>query len=589
MKNCHTTIVPSLRKRRNVMVKKLLLATIVLFACQPVIQPAIPGNDNALSAIIDAIPASIPSNGLLDQDVTLTASLDNHRYKPSGKNFFKRRGAPLVAASPQQNNNSETDIYQWLKTYSEIISLIEKKSFRNVEFPNFIQNSLKSAVSHIDAHSSFFSQDNYKAAMETTSGEFSGIGISIISKTPDDDALVIIDVIQGGPADKAGLKGGDKIVDVDGTKLRGLSSDEVITKLKGKVGSKVALKIIRKKKPMEFTATRDIIQDHNALCYFFKNQKVYYLCLKLFTENAASNIAELLEKANQGKCKGIVLDLRRNPGGMLDSAIEMASLFIPKKSLVVVTKDRDRNTVSEYYTNSDPMLKSSLPIFILIDNFTASAAEILAGCLRHYSQKSVPSDPKKPPLMVFLVGNETFGKGSVQEVIPVSNGCALKLTTMLYYLPENISIQACGIKPDFTIKPKLVPVDEIKWVEDLYGKETSLANHITVKEVAHNNHKESNEKDNDGNDEVLGIKANPVTLKKKHTKKDDEVEEKNWEEKQREDLALDVQVQTSVNLINLLSLAKKANPRIATDRNYALSYLKKHYITDDIVDVEKIK
>lgn len=578
------------------MIKRLFLVAVVLTLSQSIIQTATPSSPNDLSVIIEETPADIVSNNLLQQDATLTASLGNHRFKASPKSYFKRRGIAMIPATPQQKKDCEKDIYQWLKTYSEVISLIEKKAFRSVEFSNFIQNSLKSAVSHVDAHSSFFSQDNYKAAMETTSGQFSGIGVTIISKTPDDDALMIVDVIRGGPADKAGLKGGDKIVEVDDTKLRGLSSDEIVTKLKGLVGSKVALKIIRKKKPLEFTVTRDIIQDQNALCYFFKNQKVYYLSLKLFTENAATNIAELLEKANQGKCKGIVLDLRRNPGGMLDSAIEMASLFIPKKSLVVVTKDRDRHTVSEYYTSTEPILKTSIPIFILIDNFTASAAEILAGCLRHYSQKVTPlTDAKQAPLMVFLVGNESFGKGSVQEVIPVSNGCALKLTTMLYYLPENKSIQACGITPDFTIKPKLIPVDEIKWVEDLYGKETSLPNHITVKEVTDNNHNEAvdddKKDDKQTDDEVLGIKSNPTPLKKKLSKgkKGDEEEEKNWEEKQREELAMDVQVQASVNLINLLSLAKRAHPRIATDRDYALHYLKKHYMTDDIADVEKIK
>lgn len=579
------------------MVKKLVLTVFVLVSIQRAIDSTIPENTKALSAIIEDAPASFDTSPVDDQDITLTASIGDHRFKPMSKHCFKRRGISLIPATPKkkQTEDSEKDIYQWLKTYSEIISLLEKKSFRNVQFSDFIQNSLKSAVSRVDAHSTFFSQDNYKAAMETTSGEFSGIGVSIISKNPDDDALMIIDVIQGGPADKSGLKSGDKIVEVDGTKLRGLSSDEVITKLKGHVGTKVYLKIIRKKKPFEFTVTRNIIKDQNALCYFFKKQKVYYLCLKLFTESAATNIAELLEKANQGKCKGIVLDLRRNPGGMLDSAIEMAGLFLPKKSLVVVTKDRDRNTVAQYHTTTDPILKTSLPIFILIDNFTASAAEILAGCLRHYSEKNIPHDPQKPPLMVFLVGTDTFGKGSVQEVIPVSNGCALKLTTMLYYLPENRSIQACGIAPDFTIKPKLIPTEEIKWVNDLYGKETSLPNHISSKEVTENNN--NSEKDKlDETDAVLGIKEKLEPLKKKQIKKgltkrdnDEDEDDKSWEEKQREELALDVQVQASVNLINLLSLAKKARPRIATDRNYALRYLKRHYVTDDIADVEKIK
>src|SRR5579862_5907216 len=126
-----------------------------------------------------------------------------------------------------------------LKTYSEVLNFVEKKSFRSVNFARFIQDSLKSAVSQIDAHSSFFAPENYKAVMESTSGEFSGIGVSIISKAPDDDTLVIIDVIQGGPAEKAGVKSGDKIIEVNGEKIKMLTSDEVVSKLKGKVGSQL--------------------------------------------------------------------------------------------------------------------------------------------------------------------------------------------------------------------------------------------------------------------------------------------------------------------------------------------------------------
>ncbi|MFA5074795.1 MAG: S41 family peptidase [Candidatus Babeliales bacterium] len=465
------------------------------------------------------------------------------------------------------NTDPEKDIYQWLRTISEVIALVNNKAYEKPNFSNFVQESLKAAVPHIDAHSAFFSNESYKATLESTSGEFSGIGVSIIGKTPDDDALVIVDVIQGGPAQKGGLKSGDKIIEVNGEKLRGLSTDEVLTKLKGKVSTEVNLKIIREKKPIEFKIKREIIKDQNSICYHIKDHGIYYLSLKLFTQNASNQIEDLLKKANAGECKGLILDLRRNPGGILDSVVDMAGLFIDKKSLVVSTKDRSGKIITKYYTNTEPVLKSDIPIFILIDNFTASASEILAGCLKYYSNKGFKSINNKKPrnLMAFLVGTSTFGKGSVQEVIPISNGCALKLTTMLYYLPSQKSIQAIGIKPDFLVKPKITPTEEIKWIQELYGKETSLKHYITPKDVK----KDEIEKDKQA--------------------KSKEEKEKSWEEKQQEAINQDEQIKTCINLINMLNFAKKCNPTLVETRKKALNFLRQNYVVDQDIKLEKVK
>ncbi|QQR49099.1 PDZ domain-containing protein [bacterium] len=536
--------------------------------------------------------------------------------KPSTRVGAKTK--KLTKSTKKDPKNNERDIYKWFQTYSQVVSLIEDKSFRLVDFEKFIQDSLKSAVAQVDAHSAFFGPKSYKDAKESTSGEFPGIGVSVITKAPDDDALSIVDVVQGGPAHKAGLQSGDKIVEVDGEKLKGLSSDEVIAKLKGKVKTKVKIKIIRKKKPREYIVTRDIIKDQTSLSYFFKELDIYYVSLSIFNEVAATQVKQLLEKANKGGCKGIVLDLRRNPGGTLDSAIDMAGLFLPKNSPVVLTKDNKGTIITEYKTHTDPILHSSVPIFILIDNFAASAAEILAGCLRYHAQKDENSK-----LMVFLVGIPTFGKGSVQELIPIKNGCALKLTTMLYYLPDEHSLQAIGIKPDFIVKPKIVPVKEMKWVKEFFGKESSLKHHITVQEV----------KDIGGKKEAANKKSGKSVEKKKSfwrrlfgaagkqeeelaqaereeddglfddDEDDDEDDElviekdgkkkeynkKSWEEKQQKSLGADIQVQACVNMINILTLAREARPVQVDTRKKALSFLKKHYLTDNPVEVEKVK
>lgn len=503
------------------------------------------------------------------------------------KKRHQKRGSPgqkrKIIGDPAA---AERDIFQWFQTYSEVVSLVENKAFRTVDFGQFIQDSLKAAVSQVDAHSAFFSRESYKSALESTSGEFSGIGVSIISKTPEDEALAIIDVVQQGPAERAGLVAGDKIVEVDGEKLRGLSTDEVVAKLKGRIGTKVQLKIIRDKKPLSFKVARELIKDQTSLCYFFKEQGVYYLSLKIFNEMSAKQIADLLVKANDGKCHGIILDLRRNPGGTLDAAIEMAELFLEKESLVAMTRDRNRKLVAEYKTVKDPLLKSDVPIFILIDNFTASAAEILAGCLKYHSEKNL----NKRKLMVFLLGIETFGKGSVQELIPIKNGCALKLTSMLYFLPGDISIQAQGIKPDFLVKPKMVPADEMKWVQELYGKESSLKNYITKEEVEGKPSKKKKSVSfwsrlfGSDDQEQKDVKNDEVD-------NDPEAEEnkKSWEQRQQESLVGDQQVQTCVNMISFFHLARKAYPAEVATRSKALKFLKRYFVTDEAPTLEKIK
>ncbi len=523
--------------------------------------------------------------------------------------------------------DAQKDIMLWLPTYSEVLSVVEKKAFRKVDFDRFVQDSLKSAVSKVDAHSSFFSNDEYKSTLESTSGEFSGIGVSIIGKAPDDDSLMVIEVLPGSPAEKVGIKKGDRIIKVGKENLKGMTTDQVITKLKGKVGTKISIKIARKKKPMSFLVTRDIIKDQISLCFFFKNQNVYYFSLKQFTENAAKQMSGLLERANQGKCKGIVLDLRGNPGGTLDSAIEMAGLFLPKGSPVVHTRNRHGEIVAKYFTNSDPVLKSDVPIFILINNFTASASEILAGCLRFHSDQSYLNGGwNGKRLMVLLLGMTTFGKGSVQELIPVKNGCALKLTTMLYFLPDGSSLQAQGIAPDFTVKPKYIPADEMEWIKEFYGKENSLKNYITVKEVSENlglpadqalaKEEEANKKEEEANgkteqNEPLLDLTNDSQEFSEESATENSIEpedgsengdsgtdgdnknkkkEKSWSERQKEALATDSQVQASVNMINLLNWLKKGRKKkTILNRADAIRLLNKNYLTDEISVIEKVE
>ena len=478
----------------------------------------------------------------------------------------------------QTDDEQIADVYKWLNTASEVTAKVTQMSFKKVDFSKFFQDALRAGMASVDAHSAFIK--NYEEVVESTSGKFSGIGVSILSKSSEDETLIVTDVQETGPAYKAGLMSGDKIVEVNGKKLKGLSADEVIAEIKGPVGTKVKIKLIRKKKPLEFMVTRQVIKDQNSLCYHFKNQDIYYLSLKMFTESAARQMSDLLKKANKKQCKGIILDLRNNPGGILESGVEMASLFLDKGSEAVSTK-------------TDPVLTSDLPIFVLINNFTASAAEILAGALKHYSEKqSIEGSTSKRKLMVFLLGTATYGKGSVQTVMPITNGCALKLTTMVYYLPEDISIQAVGISPDFTVLPKKTMAKEQKWIDELYGKETSLKHHITKDEVEA---------------VIKGTKSSYLPdEKKKNPKKaadsessdpdsededgeEDPLKGKTQEERTREEITKNVQVQSAINMITMLNMAKQCNPALVSSRQKAIAFLKANYAGDDEIELEKVK
>lgn len=479
----------------------------------------------------------------------------------------------------------EASMNRWLNTTAEVVALLEKKSFRKIDFSNFMQTMLKAGVASVDAHSAFI--PNFEEVAEATSGKFSGIGISIISKPNEDDHLLVVDVIDDSPAQKAGLIAGDKIVEVSGEKLRGLSSDEVIGRIKGPIGTKVKLKILREKKPLEYEVKRDIIKEQSSYCYHFKDQNIYYFSLKMFTELAPQQMKNLLETANSGACKGIILDLRSNPGGILESAVDMASLFLPRGSSVVMTKDHQNTVTGQYATKTEPVLKSNLPIVILINNFTASASEILAGALRHYSAQ----ENTENKLSVFILGTPSFGKGSVQEVIPISNGCALKQTTMLYFLPDGTSIQAKGVEPDILVKPKTIPEMELKWIDEFYGKETSLKHHVTPDEV---------EKVEKNKFPGFAHEIDKITQKKqaeieaKREKESDKEEKKQFDKKETtkkrsEDIALNVQVQSAVNLISVLDLGRKAYPEEVSTRNKSLEFIKKHLLCDTPANVVRVE
>jgi len=279
----------------------------------------------------------------------------------------------------------------------------------------------------------------------------------------------------------------------------------------------------------------------------------------MFTNVAVKQIEELLKKSQEHHYKGLILDLRNNSGGLLTAAVDIAGLFLKKGSLVTITKDKNNKETDRYSTKRNPIAKEALPIFILINNYTASAGEILAGALKIHSDAT-------NDYLVFLVGTKTFGKGSVQEVIPISNNCALKITTHLYFLPDDTTIQGIGIEPDFFVEHTTPPTEQIQWFTKHYGREETLNNYIKIKP---NSIKKNNKKD-----------TKKITEKKPSNRRYDRA---------REMLQKDNQLHDCITLINMLNTAKTYTPKLVKTRTDACAYLKKNFINNNTLEIEEIK
>lgn len=534
-----------------------------------------------LSNILAGNPAS-----LAQRNVKLTNRSRINR--PELARLQKRLSALTSFSSQSSGTTSEPslddkNIFNGMRMLSEVIAHIEQRGFKKPDFAKFFEQALGAAVPY-DTHSAFYSKEAYKNMMESTAGKFSGIGVTITSKNPDDLGLTIVEVLDGGPASEAkplsdddtiigtpGLQPGDQIVEANNEKLKGLSTDEAINKLKGPTGSTVTVKIIRNKKMLEYSIVRGEVTHEVSHCYAFKDYDVYYISLRMFSENATSLIEENIQHAINNNARGMIIDLRRNPGGVLDIVVDIAGLFIPKGSLVVYTKDGKGNEVSSYKTAREPIFNSSMPIFVLIDNFTASASEILASTLRIYSEQSAAQNG--PKLNVFILGTQSYGKGSVQEVIPISNGCALKLTTMLYYMPDKTAIQAAGVTPDFVVEQTHKQTSEDKVLQSFHGREDAQKNHISRADVQRVDQGESVQNNT------------PQADTPTSTKKEDEHIQLTPAQKKEKKIAEDNQIKAAITMINLLHAAR---PEQVATRTDALKFLSSVYVTDKELSVTRI-
>jgi carboxyl-terminal processing protease len=360
-----------------------------------------------------------------------------------------------------KKNSDQT--YEGLRLFSDVIAEIEKNYVEPVDSKKLIQNAIEGMVQSLDPHSAFLPPEAYEDLQSETKGEFGGIGIVI---TQRDGNLTVISPIEGTPAYKAGVLAQDIIVKVDGEPTKGMMLWEAVKKMRGAPGTTVEISIFRKgtKGFLDFKLVRDVIPLDSVRSLTVK-PGYGYIWITNFRENTADEVMEALKKLEKESAplKGLILDLRDNPGGLLDQAVKVSDIFIDSGTIVSI-KGREESQ-AEVYSATPDSKAGKYPIVLLINGGSASASEIVAGALQDNHR-------------ALLLGTSSFGKGSVQTVKPLRDGCALKYTIALYYTPSGRSIQAEGIKPDLNVKRQLLNEDAKDGIDDNLLKEQDLKNHL---------------------------------------------------------------------------------------------------------------
>jgi carboxyl-terminal processing protease len=323
-----------------------------------------------------------------------------------------------------------------LRTFAEVLDRIKAAYVEPVSDKTLLENAIKGMLSNLDPHSAYLDPQAFRELQESTSGEFGGLGIEVGT---EDGFVKVVTPIDDTPAARANIQPGDLIVKIDGQPTKGLSLMEAVDKMRGKAGSKILLTLVRDSgKPFDVELIRAVIKVRSVKSQLLEDG-YGYLRITQFQVNSGEEVGKALgklRKDNGKKLSGLVLDLRNNPGGVLQAAVEVSDHFL-KQGLIVYTEGRIAN--SELRFSADPLDASEgVPLVVLINGGSASASEIVAGALQ---------DHKRGVLM----GTDSFGKGSVQTVLPLNNDRALKLTTALYYTPNGRSIQAQGIAPDIEV------------------------------------------------------------------------------------------------------------------------------------------
>jgi carboxyl-terminal processing protease len=350
-----------------------------------------------------------------------------------------------------------------LRVFTEVFSRIKSDYVETVDDKKLLQDAIQGMLAGLDPHSSYLDPEGYKGIRVGTEGEFGGLGIEV---TMEDGFVKVVSPIEDTPAAKAGLKTGDLIIRLDEKAVKGMTLNEAVKYMRGKPGSDITLTVAREgnNKPLKFTLTRAVIKIVSVKSRILEDG-FGYVRITQFQINTSDNLKAALAKLkqqNKGELKGLVLDLRNNPGGVLNAAVAVSDAFLTK-GLIVYTDGRVPDAQLKFNATPADLLNGS-PMVVLVNGGSASASEIVAGALQDHKR-------------AVIMGTKTFGKGSVQTIQPMSNGSALKLTTARYYTPSGRSIQAAGVVPDIITEEAKVTKHE----KDEALKEADLSGHLENK------------------------------------------------------------------------------------------------------------
>ena len=378
------------------------------------------------------------------------------------------------AAKPAE----EADTYELLNLFGEVMERAKTSYVEEVDDKKLIESAINGMLVSLDPHSSYLDAHSYKYMNEQTKGKFGGLGIEV---TMENGVVKIVSPIDDTPAAKAGLKPGDYITNIDGEQVIGMSLNDAVDKMRGKVGSKVKLTIRRVgEKPFEVTLKREEVKIQSVK-NDIKSGDVAYIRITSFSGDTDKMVEKAIKQAKKelkGNIKGVVLDVRNNPGGLLDQAVNISDLFLDKGEIVSTRSRNEEDTVR--YTAKEGDITDGLPIVVMINDGSASASEILAGALQDHKR-------------AIILGEKSFGKGSVQTVVPLGKYGAMRLTTARYYTPSGRSIQATGIIPDVEVHPAKVE----EYINNYGLSEAEYRNALKNEATGEDKKTENNTKDED--------------------------------------------------------------------------------------------
>ena len=364
----------------------------------------------------------------------------------------------LVLSFNLSYGNEKIPIEQ-LKAFSEVYMKIKKDYVEKVDDEKLFDDAIKGMLEGLDPHSTYLNEKDFEDLQIGTRGEFGGLGIEV---TMEDGYVKVVSPIDDTPAYRAGVKAGDLIIMLDDKPVKGLTLSECVDIMRGKVGTSLELTIAREgeNKPLKVKIIRDTIKV-KSVKYDILDNNYGYLRITSFQSKTGSSLKNVLLKIKKkNNLKGIVLDLRNNPGGVLGAAVEVSDTFLDQKKMIVTTSGRMSDAINEFKSSSNDFAKD-IPIVVLINGGSASASEIVAGALQDHRR-------------AIIMGTQSFGKGSVQTILPLTRKTALKITTARYFTPNGRSIQAKGITPDIIVNEmKFEKKDEVEFL-----KESDLTGHL---------------------------------------------------------------------------------------------------------------